>query len=229
MATAWRSSARLPAIPAAMPSMGTGWQEIGGKLCCHIKLIGVLAGTAIMLEYLLLGWQSELVPLAACTAALVAEAVLDAYYMRLYHRLSLLVAGTAVLGNMGLCLFPGRAAETAWGCPGGLYGAAVDMALGAMVLGGLLLLLFLATGKLGFGDVCYGSALGIMLGPDRALAAFCLTFWLGLAWAGGLCLGRLVRRSKARAAVPLGPFMAAGSLISMIYGKELMAWYFQGF
>ena len=210
--------------------MGTGWQEIWARILCHRKLIVSLLSAVILLEYILLGGQQEFILLSLCTMIIVTEAVLDGIYMRLYHRLSLTLAAVVILSS--LVLLTGDRDFAAAGIMSHgdvIMAVVVDMASGFLVLGGLMLILFLLTRKMGFGDVCYGGALGIMLGPDRALVAFFLTFWLGLLYAAGMYIGGLLRAEKGQKAVPLGPFMATGSLISMIYGKELMAWYLRGF
>ncbi len=212
--------------------MGTDFGTIWQQIRLHRSLIALAIALTVALAYLLLGAQRLFVQIAICSVVIVTEAVLDALYMRLYHRLSLVVALLGIITGVGLSL------HSPW-----------DVAAGAGIFGGLLLLLFLFTGKLGFGDVCYGTALGTILGAEGAAAAFLLTFWLGLSWAVGSYLAKLAGRflfeediaekdiseedrqgedSLRREAVPLGPFMAAGSLISMIYGKELMAWYLQG-
>ena len=192
--------------------MGTEWQEIGSRLCRHKCLITMLLLAAVLLEYMLPGNREGFCRMAICTSLIIPLAVLDAMYMMLYHKLTMSLGLAAAV--TGLVLGQASLAE---------------MAGGAGIFGGLMLGLFLLTGSLGFGDVCYGTALGACLGVEGALLGFFLTFFLGLLWAMGISLWARLFSRPIKGILPLGPFMAAGSLISMIYGKELIEWYIQGF
>lgn len=217
-------------MPSVATKMGTGWQEIREKIHCHWKLVSLILFTVLFLEYLLLGCQARFVQLALCTVIIVPEAVLDSIYMRLYHRLSLTLGAVGICTSLLMYLLAATdaAADLASSSGEALLGIFMDAGAGALVFGGLMLMIFLLTRRLGFGDVCYGGALGIMLGADRALTGFFITFYLGLLYAAGMHISNLMRQEQVGKVVPLGPFMAAGSLISMIYGEELMAWYLHG-
>ena len=192
--------------------MGTGWQEISGKIQQHKYMIAIPLLLVWAVEYMVMGNEGNFWQIALCTSLIVILAVLDACYMRLYHRLTLSLGIVAVASSLllGTNSLP-------------------DILAGAVIFGGLMLGLFLATGSLGFGDVCYGAALGAFLGMEQALLGFFLTFFLGMLWAVGIYVQAKLFSRAIKGILPLGPFMAAGSLVSVIYGKELIGWYLQGF
>lgn len=78
-------------------------------------------------------------------------------------------------------------------------------------------------GGMGLGDVKLALAIGAILGPGPALVS------LFFATAGGAFTGVLLARLNGRGlrlAIPFGPFMAFGAIVMMLYGSDLLNWYF---
>lgn len=196
--------------------MGTSWQVIKGQLYADRYLIAALWAVGWCLELWLIGDGIRLGRAVMCTFFMVPLAVLDLRYLRLYHRLTLpmLLTGMAFMGvNIWL-------GETALGM------AAVWHWLGGCIWGILLLLIFVVSrGAMGFGDVCFGAALGCYMEAWHAVVAFCLTFLLGLPVAIGEYLRAFLTRSERKKALPLGPFMAMAAQLTLLWGQELILWY----
>jgi leader peptidase (prepilin peptidase)/N-methyltransferase len=98
----------------------------------------------------------------------------------------------------------------------------------AFVLGGGILLLVSKIGTLmgkpamGFGDIRLMALMGLVLGVKLVLACIFLSALLGSAIGAVLiALGKLGRNSP----LPYGPFIAAGGLVSFLYGDSMVAWY----
>ncbi len=76
------------------------------------------------------------------------------------------------------------------------------------------------------GDVKLALALGVFLGwPDIILAivfAFIIGSVYGLA---AIALGR----ERMKSAVPFGPFLALGAMILVLFGNDILSWYFSLF
>lgn len=85
--------------------------------------------------------------------------------------------------------------------------------LGMLTGGGILFLLALMPGAMGGGDIKLMFSVGYFLGPQKVLWALLLAFAFA-ALASLLLLG--FRIKKAREYIPLGPFLAAGSLIVIL-------------
>ncbi len=107
---------------------------------------------------------------------------------------------------------------------GGLQ-SLLGAALGAAIGSGIFYILFMVSGGawIGFGDVKLGIVLGLLAGS--ASGAF-LTIFLAsligtLVAVPLLASGRATRTSH----LPFGPFLLAGSIIVVLYGGRMLAWY----
>jgi prepilin signal peptidase PulO-like enzyme (type II secretory pathway) len=85
-----------------------------------------------------------------------------------------------------------------------------------------LLLVLITRGKgMGFGDVKFAFVMGFLLGFPKIIVAFYLSFLTGAFFSIILIL---VRHKRMKDAIPFGPFLAASTAISMLYGDKL--WFF---
>ena len=107
---------------------------------------------------------------------------------------------------------------------------AAGFALGSGAIAGGLLALFAIVGRavakrevLGWGDVKYTAAAGILLGMPGAFFSVLAGSLLGSLY-GVVCALRGGKK-LARTTVPLGPFLAFGSFIWMFAGEKLLRWY----
>lgn len=96
--------------------------------------------------------------------------------------------------------------------------------LGAVCGSGILLLLaILSSGRgMGMGDVKLLAVLGWVLGLPGVLLALFFGSIIGLL--AGL-LQQASGGNKKRKTIPFGPYLAFGSLIVYMYGKEIIDWY----
>lgn len=98
-------------------------------------------------------------------------------------------------------------------------------ALLSMVGAGLFFfLLWLGTkGRgMGFGDVKLAFPLGLLLGWPQVLIWLFLAFTIGAVVGVGLMVFRKV---KIKQAVPFGPFMVVATVLSLLWGDQLLTWY----
>ena len=110
-------------------------------------------------------------------------------------------------------------------------GAPVDllrMVIGFLAYGGGLLLVALISRGMGMGDVKLAGLIGLVLGS------------LGLRYVGvaagaaivlgglGAVVALLVGRDR-KAAIPVGPYLAAGAVVSAFWGGTIAAWYLRTF
>lgn len=147
-------------------------------------------------------------------AALLAITVIDLEHYVIPNRLLVPVTAAAV-PLLGL----GALGEGEWG-------AFVRALLAGLAVFGFLFALNLFYSKgMGMGDVKLGFALGLYLGwigwGEVALGVF-LSFLLGAVVGLGLMTLGLRGRKDA---VPFGPFLAAGTLITVLWGEPILRWY----
>jgi leader peptidase (prepilin peptidase)/N-methyltransferase len=106
-------------------------------------------------------------------------------------------------------------------------GSLPERAIAAAVAGGLLFAIALAYPRgMGLGDVKLAAVMGLYLGRSVAPA-------LLIAFAAGSLVGvALIARHGAAArkrAVPFGPFLALGGVVSLLAGDQLVDWYLSTF
>ena len=76
---------------------------------------------------------------------------------------------------------------------------------------------------MGMGDVKLAGVLGLFLGRSVAVAIFA-----ALVIGVGVGIGLILRRGAAegrKAAVPFGPFLAAGAVVAIFWGPQIVHWY----
>ena len=83
-------------------------------------------------------------------------------------------------------------------------------------------ILVLGREGIGFGDVKMAFALGLLLGWQKVILALVIGCTLASAV---LLILRRVRGDEKTREYPLGPFLALGTLVSLIYGSHILEWY----
>lgn len=137
---------------------------------------------------------------------LIVLAVFDFFYGYLYD------GWVALLGIIALI----TATVGGWA----VFGAALACALSA---GGFMCLVRLfSRGGLGLGDVKLVAVIGLYLGYSYTVLALFIAFVLGGLVATFLLL---TRRAGRHSRLPFGPFLAAGSIATMLLGAELWQLY----
>ena len=98
-----------------------------------------------------------------------------------------------------------------------------------LLLGGLIGLAFFALqfiiskGKwLGGGDLRLGLLMGLMLGWPQVLAAILLAYVIGALTAIPLLI---MKKKNMNSEIALGTFLTLGTLIMLLWGKEIIGWY----
>jgi len=99
------------------------------------------------------------------------------------------------------------------------------LSLASSLVAGLIffgLWLFTKGKGMGFGDVKLVVPLGLLLGWPRILVAFQLSFILGAVVGVALVLWG---KQKYKKPMPFGPFLILATLISLVWGHSITAWY----
>lgn len=107
--------------------------------------------------------------------------------------------------------------------PGGLTESLKGSAAAFTVM---LTIFILSRGGMGGGDVKLGTVLGLWLGFEHTIMFLLLAFMMG----GFIsCLLLMSGVKERKDAVPFGPFLCAGALISVLYARPLAAYYWSLF
>lgn len=119
-------------------------------------------------------------------------------------------------------LFPGIAYALVWGCfTYGWQSTLLAMGIGGVFFGAQFLL---SKGRwLGSGDIEIGLFMGALLGWPNILIGLFSSYLLGSLIGIGLLV---TQKAKGGTAVPLGPFLVIGSVLSFVWGEKLLSLYF---
>lgn len=99
-------------------------------------------------------------------------------------------------------------------------GVPEQLAAGAAAGGFLLVFALISPKGLGMGDVKLAAVLGLCLGASVAVAL--LAGLVASAVAGGVVIARVGLRRGRKVGLPLAPFLAAGGLLAIVAGPELL-------
>ena len=103
------------------------------------------------------------------------------------------------------------------------FGNLWDAVQGAMASVAIMLGIYWASrGGMGFGDVKLVFVLGVWLGLEQSFLCLLLAFILGGVVGVVLLLTGLKTRKDA---IPFGPYLCVSGWVSLLCGKELIAWY----
>jgi leader peptidase (prepilin peptidase)/N-methyltransferase len=99
-----------------------------------------------------------------------------------------------------------------------------SIAGGAAMGGGLLAVLSLGSKErwMGSGDIGLGVAMGLLSGFAGTAIGLAVAFFSG-SLIGGLLLGLRIKTLKS--AIPFGPFLVAATVVSSLWGQQIMGWY----
>jgi prepilin signal peptidase PulO-like enzyme (type II secretory pathway) len=152
------------------------------------------------------GWSLSFARLLTCCSVLLLIAMIDLRTRRIPNVLS---AFGAVLALGFSIVLPAP----------GLVAALEGTALGGAIF---LLLALLRRNAMGFGDVKLAVVIGMMTGFPMVLQALVLGIVLGGLAAGVLLLTRL---RKPKQYIPYAPYLAAGAMLTLLYGPRIAALY----
>ncbi|MCD7101131.1 prepilin peptidase [Pseudoclavibacter sp. 13-3] len=157
-------------------------------------------------------------------AASIALALIDFDTQTLPDRIiwpsMIVIAGLYLLAALSSSLGPSAAGD------GISWGNALTAALGAVITGGLYLVIaFISPRGMGLGDVKYAALIGLVLGWHGwacIILGVLLPFLVGGLVAAALLVAR---RAGRKTGIPFGPAMAIGSVLALNWGAALMSAY----
>ncbi|MBN2056387.1 prepilin peptidase [bacterium] len=195
-------------------------RQCGRRISLRYPLVEALNGTIYVLLFLQFGIQFKSFVYAAFVSALVAITFIDIDHQIIPDVISLPGAMAALLLPAGLRVF-------GWS---GIWPLSMLDALIGLLVGGLPLALFALayylftrTEGLGIGDMKLLAWTGALLGWQSVLMTIFLGSVLGTLVSVPLLI---IGKKNGKTAIPFGPFLSAGAVISLLYGRELAKWWF---
>ena len=184
---------------------------------CHTKiswrypLVEVLTGVLFGGLFLKFGFSQEIIALLILAVLLVVITFIDIEFKLILNVITIpgIVIGGILswhLGSMDL----------------------IQIGLGLLIGGGLLIGIALFGKKLfgkdsmGMGDIKMAAMIGVFIGAKGIALAIFLSFLIaGIFSFIGLSLKKIKRTSY----IPFGPFIAAGTVVYIFFGEQIINWY----
>jgi leader peptidase (prepilin peptidase)/N-methyltransferase len=186
-------------------------RNCGSKISIQYPVVEFLTGLIYLIIYLIYGLSIQSLVYIILSSALIIIAFIDLQKQIIPDIISL---PGIVIGLILSFIVP--------------YIAFINSALGALVGGGIILIIawvgsiIFKKEAMGGGDVKLAAMIGAFLGWRYMVISLFLGFFLGALAGIFLILSKIKRKEDM---VPFGPFIALGSIITLLCGEKIIAWY----
>ena len=186
-------------------------RNCGSRISIQYPVVELLTGLTYLIIYLTYGLNIQSLIYIILSSALIIIAFIDLNKQIVPDVISLPGIGAGLI----LSFF----------VP---YISFIDSALGVAVGGGIILIIGLVGSvifkkeAMGGGDVKLAAMVGAFLGWKYVILALFLGFFLGALAGIFLILSKIKSREDM---IPFGPFIALGSLITILCGEKILSWY----
>ena len=186
-------------------------RNCGSKISIQYPVVELLTGIIYLIIYLIYGLSIQSLIYIILSSALIIIAFIDLNEQIVPDVISLPGIGVGLI----LSFF----------VP---YLSFINSALGVVVGGGIILIIALVGSMIfkkeamGGGDVKLAAMMGAFLGWRYIIISLFLGFFLGALVGIFLVLSKIKSKEDM---VPFGPFIALGSLITLLWGEKIIAWY----
>lgn len=191
---------------------------LGGK-CRYCKthisrqypLIEALNALLYIVMYFKFGFSLDFIFYSLLASVLVVITVIDLFEMIIPDILVIIILGLSILYKL-INYFIGVSPDI------------FSSILGLFLAGGFFLaIVLLSRGGMGGGDVTLIASLGFVLGIKSILLTILLSFLLGAIISLFLLASKLKTKKDP---IPFGPFIVLAFFITVLWGSEVINWYF---
>ena len=183
------------------------------KISWRYPLVEAITGLLFVALYLKFGLTTQIIAWVVLAALLIVITFIDIEFQLILNKIT--IPGLVLGAILSWFLIPLN-----------LY----DIGLGLLVGGGLLIAIaylgkfLFGKESMGMGDVKMAAMIGVFIGAKGiALSLFFGFLVAGIFSFTGMALKKLERSSY----VPFGPFIAAGTLLYIFLGEQIIVWYLQ--
>jgi len=181
------------------------------KISIQYPIVELLTGLTYLIIYLIYGLSVQTLIYIILSSALIIIAFIDLNEQIIPDVISL---PGIVIGLILSFIVP--------------YISFINSVLGALIGGGIILIIawvgsiIFKKEAMGGGDVKLAAMIGAFLGWRYMVISLFLGFFLGALAGIFLILSKIKRKEDM---VPFGPFIALGSIITLLCGEKIIAWY----
>jgi leader peptidase (prepilin peptidase)/N-methyltransferase len=196
-------------------------RSCGSKISPRYAVVESLTGLVFVLLYKTFGISVDFL-----TSAFIMSILVAVFFIDIDHRIipdelvltGLIAGGLVTIYN---AFFPmkiyGEGAKW-WDPIIGMFAGSLTL----LIVGIIGMMIYKTDDALGGGDIKIFAPIGIFLGWKMTFVALLLSIFLG----GIISLILIIIRVKGRkSTIPFGPFIVMGTLITYIYGWDILRWY----
>lgn len=177
------------------------------KISYQYPLVEFFTGLIFVWHYFLFGLSAQFLFYIIITSFLIVIFVYDLKHYLILDKISI----PAITIAFGFNLYLGLSLTSL-------------LLAGALGAGFFAFQYFISQGRwVGDGDIRLGALMGLILGLKFLFIALFLAYLVGSIF--GLALIAL-KKKEMSSEVPFGPFLTAATLVVMMYGQEILNWYF---
>jgi leader peptidase (prepilin peptidase) / N-methyltransferase len=186
-------------------------RNCGSKISIQYPLVEFLTGLIYLIIYLIYGLSIQSLAYIILSSALIIITFIDLQEQMIPDVISL---PGIVVGLILSFMVP--------------YISFINSALGALVGGGIILIIawvgsiIFKKEAMGGGDVKLTAMIGAFLGWRYTIISLFLGFFLGALIGIILIMTKIKKREDV---IPFGPFIALGSIITLLWGEKILSWY----
>jgi leader peptidase (prepilin peptidase) / N-methyltransferase len=186
-------------------------RNCGSKISIQYPLVEFLTGLIYLIIYLIYGLSIQSLAYIILSSALIIITFIDLQEQMIPDVISL---PGIVVGLILSFIVP--------------YMSFINSALGALVGGGIILIIawvgsiIFKKEAMGGGDVKLTAMIGAFLGWRYTIISLFLGFFLGALIGIILIMTKIKKREDV---IPFGPFIALGSIITLLWGEKILSWY----
>jgi leader peptidase (prepilin peptidase) / N-methyltransferase len=186
-------------------------RNCGSKISIQYPLVEFLTGLIYLIIYLIYGLSIQSLAYIILSSALIIITFIDLQEQMIPDVISL---PGIVVGLILSFMVP--------------YISFINSALGALVGGGIILIIawvgsiIFKKEAMGGGDVKLTAMIGAFLGWRYTIISLFWGFFLGALIGIILIMTKIKKREDA---IPFGPFIALGSIITLLWGEKILSWY----
>ena len=186
-------------------------RNCGSKISIQYPVVEFLTGLIYLIIYLIYGLSIQSLVYIILSSALIIIAFIDLQKQLIPDVISL---PGIVVGLILSFIVP--------------YISFINSALGALVGGGIILIIawvgsiIFKKEAMGGGDIKLAAMIGAFLGWRYTIISLFWGFFLGALTGIILIMTKIKKREDA---IPFGPFIALGSIITLLWGEKILSWY----
>lgn len=195
--------------------LGGKCRYCGTKISFRYPAIELLTGVLYLLVFSVYGFSMQSLYYIFLASLLVIISFIDLDHFIIPDKLLIIGAVFGLVFNL-----------LGYGIPflDGIYGALVSVGLLLFIL---LLEFIIKKESMGGGDIKLLGMIGIFLGLKYTILTIILAIYIGAIYGILVIIYSKIRKIKYNAMIPFGPFISFGAIMSLLYGSNIIDFYFK--